>query len=216
MKNYAYLFFVLSALLFIWAMQSENLILYSITKPIPLIILILLVDRKTLYNKLILGGFVFSLIGDILLMRTVDLFVPGLIAFLTAHLFYIYAFWIKKPILKLITCFPFYLYGLLFFLYLNPVLGEMKIPVALYILVITTMLWRSFVQFNRDDKMGRWAFFGALLFVLSDSMIAVTKFIDTFYLSSIVIMTTYWGGQFLFYWSTTNPFEKRREKKNNP
>jgi uncharacterized membrane protein YhhN len=183
-------------------MQSENLIIYSITKPIPLIILILLVDRKTLYNKLIIVGFVFSLIGDILLMRTVDMFVPGLIAFLTAHLFYIYAFWLWKKKLQLLSSLPFYLYGLLFFLFLNQALGEMKIPVAFYILVITTMLWRSALQYNRQDKMGKWAFWGALLFVLSDSMIALSKFDGPFILSSILIMITYWGGQFMIYWST--------------
>jgi len=212
MKHLSYLLFVISSMVFIWAMQSGNDLVYSITKPIPLIILILLVNRKTLYNKLIIGGFIFSILGDILLMRTVDKFVPGLVAFLTAHLFYIYAFWFRNKKLQFMSSLPFYLYGFLFYLFLNKALGEMKIPVALYILIITTMLWRSFVQRN-SDTLSKWAFWGALLFGLSDSMIAITKFIGPFYLSSILIMITYWGGQFLIYWSTKKPAGHSRQDK---
>jgi len=203
MKKTGYILFVLSAVIFIIAHSFDKHIITNIVKPIPLIILIILVNRNSLYNKLIITGFVFSLLGDILLMETIDMFVFGLIGFLIAHVFYIIAFFKQSSRTELLSSIPFYIYGIIFYIFLYKSLREMAIPVAFYMLIITTMLWRSFVQRN-SSIMTKWAWYGAVLFTFSDSMIAVSKFDEPFFLSSIFIMITYWGGQFLIYWST-NP-----------
>ncbi len=203
MKKIGYILFLVSSLVYLLADLSDIHLITNISKPIPLIILILMVSRNSQYNKLISMGLVLSLIGDILLLEILDLFVFGLIAFLIGHVFYILAFLNKSKKLEILSCIPFYLYGIVFYIFLYTSLGEMAIPVAFYMLVITTMLWRSFVQ-RRNGKMENWAFWGALLFTLSDSMIAVAKFYKPFILASVLIMITYWGGQFLIYWST-NP-----------
>jgi len=44
------------------------------------------------WQRAVIAGLVLSLVGDVCLMLPVDLFVPGLIAFLLAHLAYIVAF----------------------------------------------------------------------------------------------------------------------------
>jgi alkenylglycerophosphocholine hydrolase len=204
MKKAGHILFLLSAIVFITADSFDYRIITDITKPIPLIILILLVSRNVIYNKLIMIGLIFSMFGDILLKDSFNLFVSGLISFLVAHVFYIFAFLKKDNRSKLISCLPFYLYGALFFLFLRNYLGDMSIPVLFYMLIITTMLWRSFVQRNSDNE-SKWAFYGAILFTISDSMIAFAKFYEPFFLSSFFIMLTYWGGQFLIYRSTTNP-----------
>jgi len=201
MKNTAYILFVITSIIFMIAHAFDNQIITTITKPIPLIILIFLVTRDSAYNKLIIAGFVFSLAGDILLMETVDQFIFGLVAFLIAHVFYIFAFIKKNNKPALLSSLPFLVYGILFFWFLRNSLGEMAVPVAVYMLVITTMLWRSYVQQNVGAA-EKWAFWGAVLFTISDSMIAISKFYEPFYLSSLFIMLAYWGGQFLIYWST--------------
>ncbi len=201
MKKTGYILFVLIALVFTIAHAFENSLISTISKTIPLIILIFLVPRKSIYNKLIILGFVFSLAGDVLLMETVDKFIYGLVAFLIAHVFYILAFLKKDNKAELLSSIPFYIYGVVFFWFLRTSLGEMAIPVAVYMLIITTMLWRSFVQRNVGTA-EKWALWGAVLFTLSDSMIAISKFYEPFYLASTFIMLTYWGGQFLIYWST--------------
>jgi uncharacterized membrane protein YhhN len=80
----------------------------------------------------------------------------------------------------------------------------MVIPVGFYILVISTMLWRSYIQRNATG-ISKWAFIGAILFTISDSLIAISTFYRPFMLSSLFIMVTYWIGQFLIYWSTQSP-----------
>jgi uncharacterized membrane protein YhhN len=200
MKKTIYLLYILSAIIFIASHYAKIQIISNITKAIPLIILIFMTKWNSRYNRLIGLGFVFSLAGDIIL-ESFDLFVFGLIAFLIAHVFYIIAFLKKSNKHALISCIPFYSFGIVFFLFLRTSLGEMAIPVALYILIINTMLWRSYVQRNADIN-AKWALWGALLFTISDSVIALSKFYNPFILSSLIIMLTYWVGQFLIYWST--------------
>ncbi len=183
-----------------------NQLICNISKPIPLIILLFLIKWKSPYNILIGLGFLFSLAGDIIL-ESFNLFVVGLVAFLIAHVFYIFAFLKKSGKPSLINSLPFYAFGIVFFLLLRKSLGEMALPVAVYILIITTMLWRSFVQ-RKIGLVEKWAFLGALLFTLSDSLIAVSKFYQAFELSSLFIMLSYWTAQFLIYQSTLSKTTK--------
>jgi uncharacterized membrane protein YhhN len=65
-------------------------------------------------------------------------------------------------------------------------------------LVLLTMFTAAL---NRQNKVNRQSYIlvlvGAILFVLSDSMIAIDKFVYTFALSRIAIMTTYITAQYL-------------------
>lgn len=201
-KIFHFLYF-LSAIVYLIGFSYNNILIFSLAKPIPLILLIFLVRRDSLYNQLITLGLIFSLVGDILLMKYVDSFLLGLIAFFVAHLFYIAAFFQKSNKLLIISSIPFYLYGFLFFIFIKPGLGEMLFPVAFYMFIITTMLWRSFVQ-RKEGSLAKWAFFGAFLFTISDSLIAISKFHISFFLESIFIMITYWAAQYSIYKSTVN------------
>ena len=77
-------------------------------------------------------------------------------------------------------------------------LGEMLIPVLIYMLVILTM---AITAFWRNNSVGKWSyalvFFGALFFMMSDSLLAINKFHTALPLSNVSIMLTYALAQFL-------------------
>jgi uncharacterized membrane protein YhhN len=93
---------------------------------------------------------------------------------------------------------PVLLFGAGLVSYLYNDLGEMKIPVISYAFVILLMLSGAI---NRIEKVNRKSFClvlaGAILFVLSDSSIAINKFSRPFEYSSLVIMLTYITAQYL-------------------
>lgn len=143
---------------------------------------------KTGFSRWILAGLAFSLAGDTLLMFNAPgreyFFLLGLAAFLCAHLFYILAFSVYKknipgafhqrPFLAL----PFLIFLAGFLAYLWPgIPAGLKIPVAVYSTVIITMSMACFQLRTRiDSKLFLGLFSGVLLFVISDSLIAISKF----------------------------------------
>ena len=93
---------------------------------------------------------------------------------------------------------PVIIYGLVLIVYLYADLAAMRIPVIIYAAVILTMLSGAI---NRLEKVNRKSYYlvlaGAILFVISDSSIAVNKFSHQFESSGIVIMSTYIVAQYL-------------------
>jgi len=84
------------------------------------------------------------------------------------------------------------------FVILFPGLNGMAVPVAAYILVIMTMVWQAWDQW--DDVRGRWAllaFIGAVLFVLSDTFLALNKFGEPFMAARGLTLITYFSAQWL-------------------
>jgi len=203
MKPIAYIFFFLGVFGFFYGYETGNLLIQTISKPIPLIVLIVSVSRKNSYNNLIIIGLILSLIGDILLAKAVDQFLFGLISFLAAHVVYIFAFLKKSKRLALVESIPFYAYGAILFFFLQSHLGEMRIPVLVYVIVITTMLWRSFVQ-RKTSNLAKWAFIGAIFFTISDTFIAIYRFYEAFSFDRELTITTYWIAQYLIFLSTTS------------
>jgi uncharacterized membrane protein YhhN len=153
-----------------------------------------------------LSGLAFSTLGDVLLMFPGDLyFMLGLGAFLLAHLFYIGGLWScmqgrpgllrRQPLWAL----PFlaYLLGLLYWLWPGIPAG-MRLPVALYGVVISVMaMSAAHLKGVVGPGVLRLLFWGALLFVLSDSLIALGKFGGLELPTRLAVMVTYLAGQFL-------------------
>ena len=143
-----------------------------------------------------------SLIGDVLLMfvdRSPHFFTLGLVAFLLAHVFYILVFLQKrntKEFPKIIFA-GLLLIAVSLFLLLKDHLDNMLIPVFIYMLVILSMVNSSFL---RKGKVPKWSYqlvvFGAILFLISDSILAINKFYQPFPLADILIMSTYALAQF--------------------
>ena len=172
-----------------------------ITKPliIPLLGSIYLSMSKSLDWKkdAIFWGLCFSWVGDILLQKE-SLFIPGLLVFLTAHIFYISFFTKTKS--KEISFFklrPVMLIAVLAYLVelmhlMWPYLGPMKAPVLVYGITISVMLSAAFWQYQKlEDKTALYFILGATLFVASDSILALNRFRSPFNMAGVLIMTTY-------------------------
>ena len=88
--------------------------------------------------------------------------------------------------------------GSVIYIFLLYGLNEMAIPVAFYDIMILTMAWQAWDQW--DQLRTRWAllaFIGALLFVLSDSILALNRFGEPFAASRALTLSTYYSAQWL-------------------
>lgn len=189
---------------------ANIVLLQYITKPLlmPALALFFLfqnASRKSLSGKWVMAALFFSWAGDVLLMfqeKIPDFFLFGLSAFLVAHIFYIIFFHsvrIKtgvrgRPLLFL----PVVIYyaGLIF--WLSPWLGDMKMPVIIYGMVISFMLVLALhMQYIRNKTAGMLMTVGAMLFVISDSILAVNRFYSSFSQAGVLIMLTYGIAQYL-------------------
>ncbi|HSC84295.1 MAG TPA: lysoplasmalogenase [Pseudomonas sp.] len=170
-------------------------------KPLPIIALLLWLRQATNgpYRNWIATGLLFSLLGDLLLEWPTDLFVFGLGAFLLAHLAYLVAYLassrrLAPGALLLALAASGGMFGVL----ASAGLGGLLLPVACYSLAIGCMLWRALARINEPalERRSAWlAALGAVLFVLSDSLIGVNRFVLPFEGAGFAIMLSYWLGQ---------------------
>ncbi len=211
MKNIWFPVFVALSLLHIVGVLSNTELLCTISKPLlmPSLALWLLKETRGLQSPLRtawLIGLLFSMLGDILLMFSGGtFFLLGLSAFLLAHLFYIggiakglrerSGFLLKNAVWIL----PFLLFPILFLYWLmEGIPVAMRIPVAVYAIVIATMaLSVANLKGYISNKIFWTMMSGAILFVLSDSLIAANKFGHAFEGARVAVIGTYMLGQWL-------------------
>ena len=151
----------------------------------------------------------FSCAGDILLMQKSEekFFMFGLGAFLVAHLFYILTLRQHRlensaealqGLQKIRYAFPIVLAGTGLVTILYSHLEGLKIPVMVYAAVITIMVLNALFRFGRTNtKSFTMVFGGAILFMMSDSLLAVDKFLEPIPMAGFWVMSTYVGAQFL-------------------
>lgn len=153
----------------------------------------------SLYHTAVLAGLVCSLAGDVFLMLPQDRFIPGLASFLTAHLCYIVAFSSGTRLgFSPWTTLPLVVYAALLLNILWPRLGKMKGTVLLYIAVILVMAWRALCRWEQMGTTGAlMAAVGALLFVISDSALALNRFRKPYPSAQLLILSTYYPAQIL-------------------
>ena len=179
---------------------TDSFIVRMITKPLPVIAMLVLLKPINHYSKFIFTGLLFSVVGDLLLEYSASLFIYGLIAFLLAHITYIVAFFKRSKRIALIPLILLMAFGIVIYWLLYPELGNMAHPVLIYIIVILIMSWRAAAQGNYD-KNAIYAVGGSVLFVLSDSIIAFNKFYVEIQHAGYLIMLTYWAAQSLLFYS---------------
>lgn len=172
-----------------------------LTKPIPVLcVLAWLVRVPGRDARLIAAGLVLSVIGDVCLTAVVDQFIAGLVAFLLAHVAYVVAYVGRTRALHLVRLVPVALFGALVFAWLEPHLGAMRGPVIAYVLVICAMMWRAAAQIGeRPGAEGHawFALLGAVMFALSDTLVAYTRFVAPSLGLEITLMVLYWSAQAL-------------------
>lgn len=158
------------------------------------------------YRRAVLAGMALSCLGDIALMLPLDAFVPGLVAFLLAHLCYIVAFRAGlragRGLLAAIGLLGGFaainLLGL--WPHLPP---PMRVPVLAYVAVLATMAvlalarhWQRPPADAAQAASARWAAAGAVLFVASDSLLAWDRFAGGLPLASLLVLSTYYAAQY--------------------
>lgn len=203
-KNYGFIIFFVIAIVHLAAILLHQDELRSISKPLLLPVLALTVYASTSAGKqrgVFLVALVFSFLGDVLLMfehLNALYFIFGLVSFLIAHLLYILFFMrIRKQDpagsqVSIIVIAFVIAYGLSLVLFLWPSLGDLKIPVAIYAMVICSMLLSSVAVLKLVSLSAAKDFLtGALLFVASDSILALNKFYQPFPWAAVLIMLTY-------------------------
>ena len=159
------------------------------------------------YFHAVLVGLVFGLIGDICLALPGNrAFRIGLFAFLGGHILYVRAFagltrpadWASPVQLVFLVA-----AGAAFW-WLRPHVGRMRVPVVVYLVVITLMLAGAWAVFRRSGPGatgGTIVWTGALCFYLSDLFVARQRFVTSQYLNRLIGLPLYYLGQFLLAFS---------------
>ena len=199
-----------SAVLTILAAYRGWRLAHYLFKPLTIVLVTLVAlqpnhPTSPAYRHTIIAGLLFSLAGDVFLMLPRDrFFIHGLISFLIAHLCYIAAFARESGLaLSLPGVIPFLIYGGLMMRVLWPHLGKMRVPVIFYMLAILVMGWAAMSRLLWTEQPGSLnAMLGALLFIASDSMLALDKFRGGFRGATLLIFATYAAAQWLIALST--------------
>jgi uncharacterized membrane protein YhhN len=158
-----------------------------------------------LYTRAILVGLLFSLAGDVWLMLPSDRFGAGLASFFVAHLCYVTAFaGPAGPRGGLPGLLPFVgVASLMLVLLLPGVRGGLRAAVVAYVAAIAAMGWQATERaLDLADPDSRLAAVGALLFLCSDSALAWNRFRRPFAGAHALVLSTYFGGQWLIALST--------------
>ena len=190
------IFFFIVLILEIYASTTRNQMLFYVTKPLLMPILMFIAYQEGVKNKWLYIALLFSLGGDIFLMFSgLNYFLLGLSSFLLAHVFYIVLFFPQAKFSFLpIVVFGIVTTGYLTFLYPH-IASDFRIPVIAYCVVITVM---GIVAASRNKSVSYWYILvGAILFIISDSLIAYNKFYIALDNDALLVMTTYGAAQFL-------------------
>jgi len=173
------------------------------------LLLALLMDTRG-YSSILkwstVAAVLLSLAGDILLLPTVDNFLFGLLSFLMVHILYIFCFLriesrpLAVPFIRRHpwSIFLMILFGGWMFLQLRNGAGELAWAILIYIIAIAVM---TLTALNREAGVGkssyRYVAFGAVFFVVSDSVLAWDRFVHPVDSASLWIMGTYGIAQLL-------------------
>jgi sterol desaturase/sphingolipid hydroxylase (fatty acid hydroxylase superfamily)/uncharacterized membrane protein YhhN len=175
---------------------------YFLAKPMALMLLMFvawlpngLADKPQTWLVRALG---LSWVGDVLLLYP-GMFLPGLVAFLSAHICYFKLLTMDAQVLPsrtaMLRCLlaGALMYAVLFF---NGLPADMRWPVAVYVAVIALMAsqaWGRNFQFKDIPSLKTAA--GATVFMLSDSVLAMDTFISPLPYAGLWVLGTYYVAQ---------------------
>lgn len=209
MKRILLLLFALVSVIHLAAILVAQDILISVTKPLILLVLICYYFTSATYRSpAVIAALCFCWLGDVMLMIHDELFfILGLLAFLAGHVFYIVAYRqfrstdvkvMLLPTQKIRFSLPFVLAGTGLVVVLYPKLGTLQLPVLIYATVIIVMVMNALFRYGYTSSASfAMVFIGAILFQLSDSLLAINKFHSSFTLSGFWVMLSYIAAQFM-------------------
>ena len=191
-KSLLYIFAAF-ALIFIAAMPFQPYTSDFVIKAIPAISLaaLALITFRGITGKLLFVSLLLCAAGDVALeLEAGKYFVIGLGLFLIAQIMFIATFSrdfkMQRSRIPIIVVFA--VYGLVIALILTPSLGEMAIPVYCYLVAI--ILMGIFAALRRAKN--KFTLYGAVSFIVSDSIIAINKFMMPVPAVDYIVMITYY------------------------
>jgi uncharacterized membrane protein YhhN len=196
-KTWLYVFGAF-AVIFIGLLPFEPYAGNFVIKAIPAISLAVLafIAISGSRGKLLFASLLFCAAADIALeLAAGKYFVAGLGLFLVAHILFIITFSgdftfqkSKIPVIVLLI-----VYSKMMAFVLTPYLKEMAIPVYVYMTALTLVGIFASLRAAKND----FTLYGAISFIVSDSIIAINKFMMPVPAADYIIMITYYLALFL-------------------
>lgn len=195
--------FLVVAITDVYAVITQNKTIEMIFKPLLMtslaVVYLVSVKKPSFW---LLSALFFSFWGDVFLLDKANFFVFGLASFLVAHVVYIKittSFLYKDSAVRILTsAIPFVLLfvGLLGLIYNN--LGDILLPVLVYGIAISTFGTAVLLNYRQQKTTANtWLLLGAILFIASDSLIALNNFYMSKPLFNIAIIVLYIVSQYL-------------------
>jgi uncharacterized membrane protein YhhN len=211
MKTTLYLIplIALSVFFLVMAEMRGNLRARFILKPLSTLLVIAVAalaflepKQNLTYTIGVLIGLAFSFGGDVALMyESRKAFMLGLVLFLLAHIAYATTFAMLTGLsaLDLVSTILLIALGVWFYRVIAPNLGALRVPVIVYIVFISIMVNRAVATFASPAFTLAQAWMialGAILFYLSDMLLAAARFWRPFRYNRISL-AFYYAGQLL-------------------
>lgn len=188
--------FWLVALSYLLAAFFFNYPLDYVHKALPAVILAYWVSTHRHSPKTVAVAFIFCATGDLILAIPFENnFIIGLLAFMVAQLLFAFSFWQwrKWYIWKLLPSVLLIVLALALGLVILPSAGTMAVPVGIYIVVIFSMAFCALLATNTNFLLMA----GAFVFMFSDSLIGINRFVSPLPYEHFSIMTSYYLALFL-------------------
>ena len=223
MKNKLFLSIYLGFSVFyllITVFNQEEIAQYLKPFLLPILLVAVYFSERFRTKKILITALTFSWIGDVILLfanKGEIYFILGLVAFLLSHIFYSVLF-NKQANSKTISNKLSFGAGIgLIIVYfsimmgtLGPKLGSLTLPVVVYAIVISTMLFFALKgSFQWNTIPYHTVLVGAVFFISSDSILAFNKFYQPIPQASFLIMTTYLLAQYSIVWGILHLNQKK-------
>lgn len=205
-----------SGIVYIFFIPADPVGFKIFMKLIPMMLIILLASTSRAlfsrtYKQIIIAGLIVCMIAD----GVIYWFLPGLITFFIGHIFYIFAFrHVGHKSMPIWAAIPLLLYGIGMAIWIagsqfsngQTVLG---IAIIAYIGIILTMGWMAI------RTRLKLAITGALLFMLSDSVLAIDRFVFEIPYRDVFVMSTYYAAQIFLAASISSRIVRYSVNRNN-
>lgn len=197
-KNWVYFLLLFSVISAFTALNTSEFLYKSGSAGVGILIILILNLRKSKQPNdtwLIIGAFLFSIAGDWFMsnkMGDTMMFSKGIALFFLAHLGYLGFALVNGKIKWRFTLTILVAYLLFFFLLLAPSIDDnILLYAALIYLLISCLTFGASVGI-KGDPVFKWTYiFGIFLIVFSDTIIALTEFLEYNKLDFLILPTYY-------------------------
>lgn len=191
-----------------WTSRNRSIAGTYVTKALGTTVILLFALGPTpavspVYRALVVSGLALSLAGDLFLVRADRRLLAGMLAFFLAHVAYIAAFIAEAGVpVRFVVLSLGALYGIALMWFLWNDMGSYRLPASAYTAVLVVMIWAASGQFlSAPEPRTLAAFAGGILFLVSDSALAIEQFRAPFRYAPALVMSTYYAAQWLIAFS---------------